>query len=299
MPAAPTPAPAPGGDPAGTPEDLRAALRGLVADPARRPVLVALDFDGTLAPLQDDPEASRVLPEAVAALRGLGGRPDVVRLALVSGRPAADLHRLAEVPPGTVLIGSHGAERARVGEHGLDRDVLTLTDDQADRLAALGGEMQQVARGRDGVWVETKPAAVVVHTRMADPATGDAAEREALGIGQRLGSVTLHGKKVVEVSVLEADKGAALVALRDELGAGAVVCAGDDVTDEDAFRALAAGDLTVKVGEGATSAGYRVPDPEALAGLLAGLAADVAEAGAAGAADGGEADPARGGASRA
>lgn len=288
-------APAPTGDPAGT-DELRAALRAVVADPARRPLLVALDFDGTLAPLQDDPEASRLLPEAVAALRDLGAHPGAVRLALVSGRPAADLHRLAEVPTGTVLIGSHGAERARVAEHGLDRAVLTLTDDQSDRLTRLGGEMQAVARGRDGVWVETKPAAVVVHTRMADPSTGEAAEREALGVGQRLGSVTLHGKKVVEVSVLDADKGAALVALRDELGAGAVLSAGDDVTDEHAFEALGPDDLTVKVGDGPTAARYRVPDPDALAGLLTGLAADVAAADPGGA---GEADPARGATPRA
>ncbi|NKY08031.1 trehalose-phosphatase, partial [Cellulomonas hominis] len=49
-------------------DDPRAALLALVADPARRPVLLALDFDGTLAPLQDDPEASRVLPAAADAL---------------------------------------------------------------------------------------------------------------------------------------------------------------------------------------------------------------------------------------
>lgn len=289
MPAAPNRT----GGPAGT-DDLRAALRAVVADPARRPLLVALDFDGTLAPLQDDPEASRLLPEAVTALRDLAAHPGAVRLALVSGRPAADLHRLADVPAGTVLIGSHGAERARVGEHGLDRDVLTLTDDQSDRLTRLGGEMQAVARGRDGVWVETKPAAVVVHTRMADAGTGEAAEREALGVGQRLGSVTLHGKKVVEVSVLDADKGAALVALRDELGAGAVLSAGDDVTDEHAFEALGPDDLTVKVGDGSTAARYRVPDPEALAGLLAALAADVAAADPGGDGRTGEADTARG-----
>jgi len=257
-------------------EELRGALRTLVADPARRPLLLALDFDGTLAPLQDDPEGSRVLPEAVTALAALAARPDRVRLALVSGRALGDLHRLAEVPAGTVLIGSHGAERARVTEHGLDRDVIRLTDDQADRLAALGGELQTVARGRDGVWVETKPAAVAVHTRMADPATADEAEREALAVGQRLGSKVLHGKKVVEVSVLDADKGAALAALRDELGAGAVVCAGDDVTDENAFRALRPDDVTVKVSDGATVARYRVADPEALAGLLADLARGVA-----------------------
>lgn len=258
-------------------DELRGALRALVADPARRPLLLALDFDGTLAPLQDDPEDSRVLPEAVTALAALAARPDRVRLALVSGRALGDLHRLAEVPPGTVLIGSHGAERARVTEHGLDRDVIRLTDDQADRLAALGGELQSVARGRDGVWVETKPAAVAVHTRMADPATGDEAEREALAVGERLGSKVLHGKKVVEVSVLDADKGAALVALRDELGAGVVVCAGDDVTDENAFRALGPDDVTVKVGDGATVARYRVAGPEALAGLLADLARGAAD----------------------
>ena len=257
----------------GTSADLAAALRDVVTDPARHPVLVALDFDGTLAPLQDDPQASRVLPEAVTALQALATRPDVLRLALLSGRSMADLHRLAEVPQGTVLIGSHGAERARVAVHGLDRDVITLTDEQADRLARLGGELQAVARGRDGVWVETKPAAVAVHTRMADPATGDQAEQEALVVGARLGSKVLHGKKVVEISVLDADKGAALVALRDELGARAVVCAGDDVTDEHAFEALGPDDLTVKVGDGETHARFRVPDPDRFAALLTDLAA--------------------------
>lgn len=262
-----------------TQSDPHAALLDLVADPARRPVLLALDFDGTLAPLQDDPQASRILPAAVTALRELAGHPEAVRLTLVSGRALADLHRLADVPPGTVLIGSHGAERARVEAHGLDREVITLADGQADRLARLGGELQAAARGRDGVWVETKPAAAVLHTRMADLATAEAAEAEALGIGERWGSVVLHGKKVVEVSVLDADKGTALAALRDEIGAGAVVYAGDDVTDEHAFEVLGPGDLAIKVGAGETLAGYRCADPEALAALLADLATAVTGAG--------------------
>lgn len=256
--------------------DPEGALSALVADPARRPVLIALDFDGTLAPLQDDPERSRLLPEAATALAALAAHPDLVRLALVSGRAMADLHRLAEVPPGTVLIGSHGAERARVTDHGLDRDLIELTDDQADRLARLGAEMQSVARGRDGVWVETKPAAVVVHTRLAEDATGAEAEDEALAVGDRLGSVVLHGKDVVEVSVLSADKGAALTALRDELGAGSVVYGGDDVTDEHAFAVLRPDDVAVKVGAGDTAAGYRVDDPGRLAAVLTALARAVA-----------------------
>jgi trehalose 6-phosphate phosphatase len=260
-------------------EAVAAALHDLLHDPDRAPVLLAFDFDGTLAPLQDDPQASRLLPAAAQALRALAGHPDRVRLALVSGRAVADLHRLAEVPPGTALIGSHGAERAHVTPHGLDRDEVRLTADQAARLEALGRDLQAVARGRDGVWVETKPAAAVVHTRLAEDAVAREAEAEALVVGDRLGSTVLHGKDVVEVSVLDADKGAALTALRAELGVGAVVFAGDDVTDEHAFRVLRDGDLAIKVGAGATIAAHRLDDPQALADLLLALAADLDPAG--------------------
>lgn len=253
---------------------LRSGLATLAADPASRPLLVALDFDGTLAPLQDDPQRSRILPDGVDVLGRLA-TADGIALALVSGRAMSDLHALAEVPPGTFLVGSHGAERARVTRYGLDRDVVQLTDEQSDRLAALGAQAAQVARGRDGVWVETKPTAVVVHTRLAEPDVAEPAESEAIALGERLGSGVLHGKDVVEISVLRASKGEALTALRDELGAPVVLYAGDDVTDEHAFDALADGDLTVKVGDGATAARFRVDTPEALVAVLGELAGAV------------------------
>lgn len=252
---------------AATAADLDARLAALAADPAARPLLVALDFDGTLAPLQDDPAASRILPEGVEVLAGLSTLDGVV-LALVSGRAMGDLHALAQVPPGTYLIGSHGAERARVTQFGLDRDVVELTHEQADRLAALGARTAAVARGRDGVWVETKPTAVVVHTRLAERDVADAAESEAVALGAELGVGTMHGKDVVELSVLPADKGTALQALRHELGAPVVLYAGDDVTDEHAFAALDADDVTVKVGAGDTVARFRVADPEAAVAAL-------------------------------
>ena len=250
---------------------LDATLAGLAADAGRRPVLVALDFDGTLAPLQDDPQASRILPDGVEALTRLAAAEGVA-LALVSGRALHDLHALAEVPEGTYLIGSHGAERARVTRYGLDRDVVQLTDEQSDRLATLGAQAAQVARGRDGVWVETKPTAVVVHTRLAEPDVAGPAEAEAITLGERLGSGVLHGKDVVEISVLRASKGEALTALRDELGAPVVLYAGDDVTDEHAFDALGDDDVTVKVGAGRTGARFRVDDPAAMVDVLADLA---------------------------
>ncbi|WP_240675507.1 trehalose-phosphatase [Cellulomonas endophytica] len=252
------------------------ALRDLAADPARRPLLVALDFDGVLAPLVDDPSTSRMLPGSARALRRLAEVPDV-RLALVSGRAMADLHALSAMPPGTLLVGSHGGERARVTPLGLDRSVVRLSDDQTDALARLGARAAAVARGRDGVWVETKPAAVVVHTRLAGRDVAATAESEALALGAELGVGVLHGKSVVEMSVLDADKGSALQALLGELGARAVVYAGDDVTDENAFRALAedargAAVLTVKVGDGDTAATHRLADPEGVAGALTALA---------------------------
>jgi trehalose 6-phosphate phosphatase len=252
-------------------DDLARALAALAADDARRPALVALDFDGTLAPLQDDPSTSRILPAGVEALARLAGA-DGVALALVSGRAMSDLHALAQVPSGTFLIGSHGAERARVTTWGLDRDVVQLTDEQADRLASLGAEAARIARGRDGVWVETKPTAVVVHTRLAEDAVARPAEQEAVELGERLGSGVLHGKDVVEISVLTASKGEALTALRDELGAPVVLYAGDDVTDEKAFAVLGDDDLSVKVGPGDTAARFRVDGPDEMIAALAALA---------------------------
>jgi trehalose 6-phosphate phosphatase len=80
------------------------------------------------------------------------------------------------------------------------------------------------------------------------------------------------GKEVLELAVTDADKGSALLRLRDDLGAAATVYLGDDRTDEDAFRVLSSGDLTVKVGEGETAARFRVPDPAAVVVLLGALA---------------------------
>jgi len=228
-----------------------------------RPLLVALDFDGTLAPLQDDPSLSRIVPAGVPVLASIADRPDV-SLALVSGRALQSLHALAEVPEGTFLIGSHGAERARVTRFGLDRDVVQLPDADADRLATLGARAASIVRGRDGAWVETKPTAVVVHTRLAADEDARACELAALELGAELGSGVLHGKDVVEISVLHASKGEALAALRDELGAVSVVYAGDDTTDEHAFAVLGERDVAIKVGAGDTSARYRVDGPDEL-----------------------------------
>jgi len=251
---------------------LTAALVTVAVDPARAPVLVALDFDGTLAPLQDDPQASRILPEGVAVLQRLADTG--VHLAMVSGRGLTTLAQLAEVPLGTFLVGSHGGELAQVHPTGLARldNHATLTDAQAAMLAAAGEQLSLVARGRPGVWVEAKPAAVVMHARVADDEVAEQALTQARTVGARLGTHVLEGKDVVELAVLDVDKGTAVAALRAQLGAATVVYAGDDRTDENALARLAPDDLGIKVGPGETLARHRVSDPQAMVAALEVLA---------------------------
>lgn len=257
---------------------LEAALDGF-AEAARdgSGALLALDFDGVLAPLQDDPARSRALPAAVRALAALADVPGL-HLAIVSGRGVEDLARIAEVPVGTRLVGSHGAERGRSTASGLEREDLTLDATTAALHAELAAELGAAVEGTSAS-LEVKPASVVLHTRRA---TADDRERLtalALDLGSRPGVDAMHGKEVVELGVLHVTKGDALAALRHELAVGALLYAGDDVTDERAFATLGPDDVTVRVGDGTTAARFRVAGPESLAALLGRLQARLAPVG--------------------
>jgi trehalose 6-phosphate phosphatase len=213
-----------------------------------RPLLLASDYDGVLARLVDDPAAA--VPEpGVGDLLARLAAVDGVTVALVSGRGVADLQATSGLTGPFRWVGSHGAEF-----DGPLADELRATRD--DLAAALAPLVQEVPGAR----LEVKPASVAVHVRtVADPAAGRALlERAAAAGGPHL--TAKPGKDVLELAVTDADKGSALVRLRDELGAQAVLYLGDDVTDEDGFRALGPGDVTVKVGDGETAAAHRVAD---------------------------------------
>lgn len=249
---------------------LDTALRAL----AERPVLlVALDFDGVLAPLVDDPAASRISPLAVATLAELAGL-DGVHLALVSGRDAGTLAQLAEVPAGTLVVGSHGAEQGRTvlgpdGRPGVEGEPLALDDDESRTYAQVLRQVTAVLADHPEARVETKPAAVVVHTRGLPAASADAARDAVLnGPATVPGLRVQHGKDVVEMAVRQVTKGDAVAGLRGETLADAVLFVGDDVTDEDAFEILRPQDLGIKVGDGTTAAAYRIADPDAVTAVL-------------------------------
>ncbi len=244
--------------------ELRIAVAAFAA---RARVLVAVDFDGTLAPFVTDPLAARALPGGLEALRAaaaLGG----VTAAVVSGRDLATLAALTGIGPGdgVALIGSHGAQTS------LEPPQATLLDDAATaRLTALRGELEAIESRYPAVRLEHKPSAVVLHTRGVEHSVAAAATTAAHEVGGRhTGVHVLLGKDVVELTVLEANKGSALVDLARATSSDATLYLGDDVTDERAFAALdpESGDLTVKVGDGETVAAQRVHGPEAVVELL-------------------------------
>ncbi|OMH31544.1 trehalose-phosphatase [Tersicoccus sp. Bi-70] len=240
---------------------LQHALERLAFTPV---LLVCMDFDGTLAPLTDRAEDARALPAAGEALAGLTDLPET-RTALVSGRALASLRDVASPDERTLLVASHGAETWI----GPDAEPLELDDQQRDLLGVVTASVRRVVDAHPGTSLEEKPAGVVLHTRRAEPEVGDAATDEAVRELSTMDGVhVMQGKKVVEASVVSASKGDGLATLRELTGATGILFAGDDVTDETAFAALAPGDVGVKVGDGDTAAAYRAEDPEHVAELL-------------------------------
>ncbi|MBZ2197159.1 trehalose-phosphatase [Occultella gossypii] len=271
-------------------DTLTAALDDFAAS---SPILIALDFDGCLAPFEQDPANSRPLPESSAALARLGADPGV-QLALVSGRPAADLLTLATPSAGTWLVGSHGGQTGEVRADGtLHLDPFELTTAQAELRSAVADALAELAAAYPGAWVENKPAAAALHTRgLSAEAADEALDAAMAGPGGWPGVHPIRGNQVAELAVLEVTKGQALERLRARLLGGPpaaprevsepgeatsavgprVLYAGDDVTDETALATLRDGDVGVKVGDAPTVAGHRVPDERAVARMLTHLA---------------------------
>ena len=246
----------------GIPEDLVTALRQIAN---AEKLLVALDFDGTLAPHVDRPEDARAVEgarEAVARLLDFPG----VRVALVSGRALVSLQHVADPPSEVLLTGSHGIE-VQLDTPDIELNLVATELEQLDTLARV---LDRIAGSVSGTLIERKPAGMALHTRLAKPHDSRTVQREAREqLSELLPGLTVReGKNVLEFSVRSSTKGDALERLRQHTGADRVLYAGDDVTDEDAFAVLQEGDLGLKIGPGASLADYRVRGPEEVAQML-------------------------------
>lgn len=227
--------------------------------PLRPDAALFLDFDGTLAPIGNDPDAVqlpsggvRVLTDLAAMLNGA--------LVIISGR---DIHDLAaRTPVGVWRVGGHGLDACKPGTMP-KRDL-----DQTGELRApqtLRDGLERLAAQHSGVRIEDKARVLAVHYRAA-PALGDALAEAVADLVAAVDGYTMqHGKMVIEAKPQIANKGVALDAMmaRPEFAGRTPVMAGDDVTDEDAMAAaLRAGGFAIKVGDGTTIAPMRVQTPD-------------------------------------
>ena len=238
---------------------LRTALRQIART---KHILVGCDYDGTLSPIVANPSEARPLPEAVSILRHLASLPDTT-VAIISGRALRDLAAMSRLPIEIDLVGSHGAE--------FDLGSITgLGDDSVNRLSEVTADCVRITEGREGTQLEVKPSGVAVHVRRAsrEDATDVLAELHELFDHDDTVHITT-GKEVLELSVVKADKGTAMEKLRSDHNATAALFIGDDVTDEHVFESLDPDtDFSVKVGPGATAAGFRVEDPQEVLEVL-------------------------------
>jgi trehalose-phosphatase len=234
---------------------------------AANDLLVFLDFDGTLAPVVNDPAMAFIPPQTLRALTSLAAI-EKVSLAIISGRGLQDLKARVGLP-NLIYAGNHGLEISGPGVHFIQPDAAK----RVQALSELSRELQSRLQNIPGVHVENKVLTASVHyrrapadkmreiyqlTNMAVTASGGLFQMTAgLQVFEIRPRVSWHKGKAVGW-IKEA------WAKRDALS----VYVGDDATDEDAFLALPEG-ITVSVGSARqTSARYYLEDQGALQAFL-------------------------------
>lgn len=208
--------------------------------------LLALDYDGTLAPFCVQRMQAYPYPGIPGALERIHRRADTV-LAIISGRPLAEVLILAG-PFNGILIGSHGMEKQLSSG-----DIVIKTVDQTQRqgLACAQSAAEEIGLQHH---IELKPASVALHTRGISPK--EAARLEDLTVRIWHDISSRHGLEIrrfnggVEVRATGWNKGDALEELRRGMPAGsACVYIGDDDTDEDAFLKIRSRGYGIRVGD--------------------------------------------------
>jgi trehalose 6-phosphate phosphatase len=208
-------------------------------------VVVGLDFDGTLAPIVEDPDSAHIHPDAPEVLLELA---DVVRaVAVVTGRPARKVLALGGLDEVGRRIGERDRELMVFGQYGFERWTSSRRRVVSPRPPpGLSGYLRELPgllreSGAPDAFVEDKGLAVAVHTRrLADPAEAFARlEPRLRDLADRHQLVLEPGRNVIEARAPGMDKGAVVRDLVEQTSAGGFLFAGDDLGDVEAFEAVA------------------------------------------------------------
>ncbi len=225
-------------------------------------LLVACDFDGTIAEFVDDPRTAEPAPGVMASLLGLASCPQTT-CAVVSARETDDLAERMAHPTGLVLAGSYG------------HDVVTgssFSTAGCNQLQEATARLEAIASRYAGAWVERKRHAVVMHVRrVREPMAGIALSVARATLSSLYGLRAISGTCAVEWCAYVPDKSLAVDNLRRHARATAVVYIGDSEADEAVFATAQASDVMIKVGEGETRALHRLRGSEQVAWVLQSL----------------------------
>ncbi len=214
--------------------------------------LFFLDYDGTLAPIVDDPMQAHPHPDVPALLKKLEARHPIW---IVTGRHLRDLDALLGMP--LEGIGLHGAHEGTIGT-----EPKSLMGEET-RTALQ--KLRETAPALDGLRLEEKGEMFAVHYRAAEDKNAAREAIQAWTADLPSGLDAIWGKDVVELRATGLDKGAATTRIAEAHPQHTPVYLGDDTTDEDAFRALnelSDEAVTIKVGGGKTAARHRLGGPE-------------------------------------
>jgi trehalose 6-phosphate phosphatase len=235
-----------------SPGEIADALDALVAAPP--PLLVVVDFDGTLAVGSRDPAVARIEPLAQRALRRLGGiateRPDRLHVAVLTGRIVADVAARVRVG-GVEYLGDHGLEHGHLPRGGRAERLVARTDPvydvHRDPAEALATGVAEELGAPDWLFVERKGPSVAFHVRQAhDVPAARAAVVAAIEVVERRlrlqhGLAHYRGRSVVDLRPREAGgKREALTRLVERHRPGGILALGDELSDIDAFEAVIA-----------------------------------------------------------
>ncbi|UDY24207.1 trehalose-phosphatase [Nocardioides sp. Kera G14] len=254
--------------------------------------LVALDFDGTLSPIVDDPAKARIHPDAADVLVALASK--VAAIAVVTGRPARQVLDLGGLEEVADRMAGTGAELRVFGQYGAERWSSSHRVVSSPRppagLATFERDLPRLLRQADAAdaWIEDKGLAVAVHTRRLDDAEA-AFERLLPILTAAAESHDLEvepGRLVVEIRGGGTDKGIVVDRLITSLPAKGVLFAGDDLGDLEAFQTIKAwageGLATLLVCSGSEEqsalvplADVVVPGPDGVLELLSRVASDL------------------------
>lgn len=229
-----------------------------------RNLAVFFDFDGTLSQIVADPDSAQLEDGADDALTLLAGQCPV---AVLSGRDLADIRARVGID-GIWYAGSHGFELTDPdGAHHENDAAATAIPVLADAATALHTRLAAIG----GVVVEHKRFGVAVHYRSAERAHLDEVTATVRAAGQRHGLRVTTGREVIELRPdVDWDKGKTLRWIidhvADDSGSLLPIYLGDDITDEDAFDAIAGDGVAIVVrhtddGDRATAARFALADP--------------------------------------